>query len=81
MAVVTRNALRHGRRAAVLTALGINLGVLFWVLSAALGLIQVQTTLEAVGTGLVIVIAGGLFYLMIRAMARIQMPPRPGRVD
>jgi threonine/homoserine/homoserine lactone efflux protein len=31
MAVVTRNALLNGRRAAVLTALGINLGVLFWV--------------------------------------------------
>jgi threonine/homoserine/homoserine lactone efflux protein len=41
MAVVTRNALLDGRRAAVLTALGINLGVLFWVTAAALGLAAV----------------------------------------
>jgi threonine/homoserine/homoserine lactone efflux protein len=38
MALVTRNALVHGRRAAVLTALGINLGILFWVVAASLGL-------------------------------------------
>jgi hypothetical protein len=49
------------------------------LLSATLGLIQVATALEAVGTGLVIVIAGTLFYLMIRAMARIQMPERTRR--
>jgi threonine/homoserine/homoserine lactone efflux protein len=41
MAVVTRNAILDGRRAAVLTALGINLGVLFWVTAAALGLAAV----------------------------------------
>jgi threonine/homoserine/homoserine lactone efflux protein len=35
---VTRKALLDGPRAAVLTALGINLGVLFWVTAAALGL-------------------------------------------
>ena len=49
------------------------------LLSATLGLIQVSTALEAVGTGLVIAIAGILFYLMIRAMARIQMPERTRR--
>ena len=41
MAVVTRNALLDGRRAALLTALGINLGVLFWVTAAAQGLAAV----------------------------------------
>jgi hypothetical protein len=41
LAVVTRNALLDGRRAAVLTALGSNLGVLFWVTAAALGLAAV----------------------------------------
>jgi threonine/homoserine/homoserine lactone efflux protein len=44
MALVTRNALMHGRRAAVMTALGINLGILFWVLAAALGLAAVVST-------------------------------------
>ena len=35
MAVVTRNALMHGRRAAVMTAFGINVGILFWVRESA----------------------------------------------
>jgi threonine/homoserine/homoserine lactone efflux protein len=38
MALVTKNALAHGRRAAVATALGINLGVAVWTIAAALGL-------------------------------------------
>jgi len=49
------------------------------LLSATLGLIQVQSVLEAIGTALVILIAGPLFYLMIKAMARIQMPERTRR--
>jgi hypothetical protein len=49
------------------------------LLSATLGLIQVESVLEAIGTTLVIVIAGGLFYFMIKAMARIQMPERAPR--
>jgi hypothetical protein len=49
------------------------------MLSATLGLIQVETILEAVGTVLVLAIAGTLFYLMIKAMARIQMPERTPR--
>ena len=49
------------------------------MLSAALGLIQVETVLEAVGTTLVLVVSGTLFYFMIRGMARIQMPERAPR--
>jgi hypothetical protein len=49
------------------------------MLSAALGLIQVQTVLEAVGTSAVLVVSGALFYFMIRGMARIQMPERAPR--
>jgi threonine/homoserine/homoserine lactone efflux protein len=41
MALVTRNALMYGRRAAVRTALGINLGIFFWVMAASLGLAAV----------------------------------------
>jgi RhtB (resistance to homoserine/threonine) family protein len=47
MALVTRNALMHGRRAALLTALGINLGILFWVMAAALGLAALVATSAA----------------------------------
>ena len=36
------------------------------------------TWTEAVGTTALIAGAGALFYFMIKAMARIQMPQRPG---
>ncbi len=49
------------------------------MLSATLGLIQVETVLEAVGTTVVLVVSGTLFYFMIRGMARIQMPERTPR--
>jgi len=38
MALVTKNALIHGRRPALATALGVNLGIAFWATTAALGL-------------------------------------------
>jgi hypothetical protein len=66
-------------RARYWAVLGFQAFLALTLLSATLGLIQVQTVLEAIGTGLVIVIAGVLFYLMIRGMARIQMPERTPR--
>ncbi len=49
------------------------------MLSATLGLIQVETILEAIGTTIVLAVSGTLFIFMIRGMARIQMPERaPG---
>src|SRR3954464_15555328 len=44
MAVVTRNALRHGRRAALLTAAGVNLGIALWTGAAALGIAALVAT-------------------------------------
>jgi len=38
MALVTRNAIRRGRRAALATAVGVNLGVAVWTVAAATGL-------------------------------------------
>src|SRR5262245_61271765 len=43
MAVVTRTALGRGRKAALLTTLGINTGVLAWALASALGLAALLT--------------------------------------
>jgi hypothetical protein len=37
MALVSKNALFHGRRVALLTALGINGGIVVWTAAAALG--------------------------------------------
>jgi threonine/homoserine/homoserine lactone efflux protein len=44
MALVTRNALRHGRRAALLTAAGVNLGIAVWTTAAALGVAALVAT-------------------------------------
>lgn len=38
MALVTRNAIVRGRRAGLATALGVNVGIAFWSVAAALGL-------------------------------------------
>ena len=47
------------------------------LVAASLGLIQATEWPQAVGTTLLIAGAGAMFYFMIRAMARIQMPERP----
>ncbi|MGH2963554.1 MAG: hypothetical protein ACRDL3_15390 [Solirubrobacterales bacterium] len=46
------------------------------MLSAGLGLVQVTTVLQAVGTVVVLAGAAALFYFMVKALARIQMPKR-----
>jgi threonine/homoserine/homoserine lactone efflux protein len=61
MALVTRNALRFGRRAAVQTALGINLGILFWVIAAGLGLAAV---VAASATAFAAIKLAGAVYLI-----------------
>jgi uncharacterized membrane protein YdbT with pleckstrin-like domain len=48
------------------------------LVAASLGLIQATEWPQAVGTTLLIAAAGALFYFMVKAMARIQMPERPG---
>jgi hypothetical protein len=46
------------------------------LVAASLGLLQATKWTEAVGTTLLIAGAGALFFFMIKAMARIQMPER-----
>jgi RhtB (resistance to homoserine/threonine) family protein len=79
MALVTRNALMYGRRAALMTALGINVGILFWVTAAALGLAAiVATSAEAFA---VIKLAGALYliYLGFQALRSAHKHQRPAR--
>jgi threonine/homoserine/homoserine lactone efflux protein len=67
MALVTRNALMHGRRAAVGTALGSNVGVFLWTVSAALGL---AALVAASATALAAVkFAGALFLVYLGGKA------------
>ena len=49
------------------------------MLAAGLGLVGVQTVLQAIGTTLLLAGAGTLFYFMVKALARIQMPRRRSR--
>ena len=61
MALVTKNALVHGRRAALLTAAGVNVGILLWVCAAALGL---AALLAASATAFTVVKLAGAAYLV-----------------
>jgi hypothetical protein len=57
--------------------LGFQTVLLLMMLASAVGLVAVSTILQAVGTTLLLLGSGTLFYFMIRAMARIQMPSGP----
>jgi threonine/homoserine/homoserine lactone efflux protein len=76
MALVTRNALVHGRRAAVMTAFGINVGILFWVLAASLGLAAVVSTSATAFAAIKLAGAVYLVYLGVQALrsARTDRP-------
>ena len=63
-------------RARYWAVLGFQTLLVIVLVAGSLGLVQATTILQAVGTTALIVGAGALFYFMIKAMARIQMPDR-----
>lgn len=65
-------------RARYWAVLGFQTLLLLVLLASAFGLVVVNSVLQAVGTTLLLAGSGVLFYFMIRAMARIQMPKTPG---
>jgi hypothetical protein len=65
-------------RARYWAVLGFQTLLLLMMLASAFGLVVVNSVLQAVGTTLLLAGSGALFYFMIRAMARIQMPSSPG---
>jgi threonine/homoserine/homoserine lactone efflux protein len=67
-ALVTKNALLHGRRVALGTALGVNLGLVVWTLAAALGLAAVVRASAVAFTGLKLVGAAYLIWLGVQAL-------------
>jgi threonine/homoserine/homoserine lactone efflux protein len=67
-ALVTKNALLHGRRAALGTALGVNLGLVLWTLAAALGLAAVVRASAVAFTGLKLIGAAYLIWLGVQAL-------------
>ena len=69
MALVLRNGLADGRRAAVETALGVNAGLLVWALAAALGIAALLSASAPAFTALKIAGAAYLVVLGLRALA------------
>lgn len=67
-AVVTKNALLHGRRSALATALGVNTGLLMWTVCAALGVAAVVRASAVAFTVLKLVGAAYLIYLGVLAL-------------
>jgi hypothetical protein len=65
-------------RARYWAVLGFQTILLLMILASAFGLVLVSSVLQAIGTTLLLLGSGALFYFMIRAMARIQMPSGPG---
>ena len=65
-------------RARYWAVLGFQTLLLLMILASAFGLVVVDSVLQAVGTTVLLLGSGALFYFMIRAMARIQMPEPPG---
>jgi RhtB (resistance to homoserine/threonine) family protein len=78
MALVTRNALVHGRRAALATALGINVGIAFWSVAAAAGLAAVVAASAEVFTAIKLAGAAYLVWLGVQAL-RSAGAPREAR--
>ena len=66
-------------RARYWAVLGFQALLVIVLLAGSLGLLQATTWTQAVGTTLLIAGAGVMFFFMIKAMARIQMPERPSR--
>ena len=67
-------------RARYWAVLGFQTVLLLMMLASAFGLVVDNSVLQAIGTTLLLVGSGTLFYFMIRAMARIQMPSPPGDI-
>ncbi len=67
-------------RARYWAVLGFQTVLLLVMLASAFGLVVVSSVLQAVGTTILLAGSGALFYFMIRAMARIQMPSPPGDI-
>ncbi len=59
--------------------LGFQMLLVLFLLAAVAGIVNATTWLQFAGTTLLIVATGSLFYFMVKAMARIQMPERPGQ--
>ncbi len=58
--------------------LGFQMLLVILILAGVLGMVTAPTLLQIVGTLILVVALSVLFWFMVKAMARIQMPERPG---
>src|ERR1700687_6222868 len=78
MAVVTKNALAHGRRGVLLTATGIAVALACWVTATAIGL---SALLRASGEALfVLKLAGAAYLAYLGVRTLIESRRRPAEV-
>lgn len=77
MALVSKNALLHGRRVALLTALGINAGIVVWTAAAALG---VAALVRASATAFTVLKLAGATYLVYLGLQAIWLSRRGSRL-
>jgi RhtB (resistance to homoserine/threonine) family protein len=67
-ALVTKNALLYGRRAALATSAGVNVGLLVWTLASALGVAAIVHESETVFTVLKLIGGAYLIWLGLQAL-------------
>ena len=68
MAIVTKNAVLHGRRAALATSFGVNAGLAVWTVASALGVASLVRASAAAFTTLKLVGAAYLIWLGLQAL-------------
>jgi hypothetical protein len=66
-------------RARYWAVLGFQVVLVFLILGSALGLLQAVNVAQGIGRSVVLLASGTMFYFMVKAMARIQMPDRSPR--
>lgn len=77
MALVTKNALLHGRNAALASALGVNAGIVLWTLAAAIG---VAAVVQASAAAFTVVKFAGALYLVYLGMQALRAGRRQSDV-
>ena len=73
-ALVTKNALVHGRRAAVATSIGVNVGITFWTLAATAGLAAIVSRSAVAFDAIKLIGAAYLLYVGLRALMASRRP-------
>jgi RhtB (resistance to homoserine/threonine) family protein len=80
MVLVTKNALRHGRRAALMTALGVSIGLAVWTTASALGIAGLIASSAAAFNLVRVLGAAYLIWLGLHALWH-SLRNRPAEID